>query len=234
MPKFICVSEVVREPKIHFFQVPRLGSYMAVQLEYQTCLFEEAYDAGVADMIKVQEIRRQQDEDRAQHEQSQAELKAQAEADGEAFKPDEKKWEPIQCKPFQTRKVQFVACLNTMGQDRKFSEKEKLFALRTVQKYRDRWEQAERENLKADIARKVAAMDDDRQYKESYDTLDQQTLTNIEEEATKVPEGQEPMTEEAKANASKKARFNAMTKSFYDPEGAVAHQRELERDKLKS
>jgi hypothetical protein len=80
----------------------------------------------------------------------------------------------------------------------------------------------------------VAAMDDDRQYKESYDTLDQQTLTNIEEEATKVPEGQEPMTEEAKANASKKARFNAMTKSFYDPEGAVAHQRELERDKLKS
>jgi len=78
----------------------------------------------------------------------------------------------------------------------------------------------------ADIARKVATMENDRQYKESYDALDQQTLTNIEEEAGKVPEGQEPMTEEAKSTAAKKARFNAMTKSFYDPEGAVAHLRD--------
>jgi hypothetical protein len=43
-----------------------------------------------------------------------------------------------------------------MGQDRKFSAEEKLFALRTVQRYRDRWEQSERENLNADIARKIA------------------------------------------------------------------------------
>lgn len=49
-----------------------------------------------------------------------------------------------------------------MGQDRTFTEEEKLFALRTVQKYRDRWEQSERENLKADIALKVASMEDDR------------------------------------------------------------------------
>jgi hypothetical protein len=157
-------------------------------------------------------------------------LRAQAEADGETFKADEKKWEPIQSKPYLTRKVQFVSCLNSMGQDRKFTEQEKLFALRTVQKYRDRWEQAERENLKADIARKVATMEDDRQYKETYDALDQQTLTNIEEESNKVPEGQEPMTEEAKSSASKKARFNAYTKTFYDPEGAVAHLRDLERE----
>lgn len=234
VPKFICVNEVVREPKIHFFQVPRLGSYMAVRLEYQTCLFEEAYDAGVQDMIKVQEIRRQQDEDRATHEQMQAELKAQAEADGEPFKADEKKWEPISTKPYLTRTVQIVCCLNTMGQDRKFDCTEKLFALRTVQKYRDRWEQAERENLKADIARKVAAMEEDRNYKESYENLDQQALTVIEEEATKVPEGSEPMTEEVKNSTMKKARFNALTKTFYDPEGAVAHQREHERDKLRS
>jgi hypothetical protein len=62
----------------------------------------------------------------------------------------------IEAKPYQTRTVQLVCCLNTMGQDRKFSAEEKLFALRTVQRYRDRWEQSERENLKADIARKIA------------------------------------------------------------------------------
>jgi hypothetical protein len=49
LPKFMVVPEVVREGKIHFFKVPRLGSYMAIRLEYETCLFEEALDAGVAD-----------------------------------------------------------------------------------------------------------------------------------------------------------------------------------------
>lgn len=28
------VPEVVREPKMHFYRVPRLGSYLAIPLEY--------------------------------------------------------------------------------------------------------------------------------------------------------------------------------------------------------
>jgi len=32
----------------------------------------------------------------------------------------------------------------------------------------------------------------------------------------------------------KKAKFAALTKTFYDPEGCIAHQRQLDRDKLKS
>jgi len=28
---------------------------MAIKLEYETCLFEEAFDAGVADLIEVNE-----------------------------------------------------------------------------------------------------------------------------------------------------------------------------------
>jgi hypothetical protein len=45
------VSEVVKEPNIHFFKVPRLGSYMAIRLEYESCLFEEALEAGVIDYL---------------------------------------------------------------------------------------------------------------------------------------------------------------------------------------
>lgn len=70
LPKFIVVPEVVRENKIHFFKVPRLGSYMAVRLEYQTCLFEEAYEAGVNDMIRVNELKRLQDEEKVIHKQT--------------------------------------------------------------------------------------------------------------------------------------------------------------------
>ena len=53
LPKFLIVPEVVKEPSIHFFKVPRLGSYMAIRLEYESCLFEEALDAGVIDYLQV-------------------------------------------------------------------------------------------------------------------------------------------------------------------------------------
>lgn len=56
LPRHFVVPEVVTEPKIHFFKVPRLGSYMAIRLEYQTCLYEEAYDAGVSDLLRIHEI----------------------------------------------------------------------------------------------------------------------------------------------------------------------------------
>jgi hypothetical protein len=58
LPAYKIVPEVVRDSKIHFFKVPRLGSYMAIRLEYQTCLYEEAFDAGVNDMLKVIEFKR--------------------------------------------------------------------------------------------------------------------------------------------------------------------------------
>lgn len=31
---------------------------MAIRLEYSTCLYEEAYDAGVADMVRVNELKK--------------------------------------------------------------------------------------------------------------------------------------------------------------------------------
>lgn len=44
LPKHILVDQVVREPKMHYYTVPRLGSYLAIKLEYDSCLFEEAFD----------------------------------------------------------------------------------------------------------------------------------------------------------------------------------------------
>lgn len=77
------------------------------------------------------------------------------------FTPEEKVWEPITPQPFKTRKEQYVVCLNTMGKDTKYSEEQKLFALRTVQKFRDRWEILERENLERDVTEKIDRSDVD-------------------------------------------------------------------------
>ena len=49
LSRHIMIEEVVEEPRIHFYQVPRLGSYLAIKLEYDSCLSEEAFDAAVID-----------------------------------------------------------------------------------------------------------------------------------------------------------------------------------------
>lgn len=41
--KHTFVPEVVRDPKMHYWKVPRLGSYMAIPMVYQSCLSVGAY-----------------------------------------------------------------------------------------------------------------------------------------------------------------------------------------------
>jgi hypothetical protein len=52
-PRHILIREVVKEPKINFFKVPRLGAYMAIKLEYNSCLFEDSFDAAVLNYVDV-------------------------------------------------------------------------------------------------------------------------------------------------------------------------------------
>jgi hypothetical protein len=40
----VYVPEVVRESNMHFYRVPRLGAFMAVPLDYNSCLFEKSLD----------------------------------------------------------------------------------------------------------------------------------------------------------------------------------------------
>jgi hypothetical protein len=124
LPRTIYVKEVVREPRMHFYKVPRLGCYMAIRLEYESCLFEESLDAAVVDYIEVRQRQKEQEEEK----KSFLEKAAQEERDNEgdqtfdsANLSTNRKWEDIKPKSFKTKKVQFVVCLNTLGQDREFT-----------------------------------------------------------------------------------------------------------------
>lgn len=57
-PKSVYVKEVVREPRMYFFKVPKLGSYMAIKLEYNSCLFEGALITAVSDYSDVRNKQR--------------------------------------------------------------------------------------------------------------------------------------------------------------------------------
>lgn len=71
----VLVREVVREPRIHFFKVPKLGSYMAIRLEYDSCLFVESYNDGIRDAISCRERMVEQDEAKRKHEEEEEDRK---------------------------------------------------------------------------------------------------------------------------------------------------------------
>lgn len=55
----IIVPEVVKEPKMHYYRVPKLGSYLAIKLEYDSCLFEYAFDEAIENYNLVNEKNKQ-------------------------------------------------------------------------------------------------------------------------------------------------------------------------------
>jgi hypothetical protein len=65
------VSEVVREQKMKFFRVPRLGSYMVIKMTYDSCLNEDALDDAVRDQQEVNARVKAQDDERKEFEDEQ-------------------------------------------------------------------------------------------------------------------------------------------------------------------
>jgi hypothetical protein len=63
-PKHVYVQEVVREPRMHFFKVPKLGSYLAIRLEYDSCLFEHSLNVAVSDYLEVKQRQKEQDDEK--------------------------------------------------------------------------------------------------------------------------------------------------------------------------
>lgn len=122
LPKHILVPEVVREEKIHYYDVPKLGSYLAIKLEYESCLSESAFDAALSNYIEVEHQRSEQAKEKEAWLADQAQKRADAEEGGEEFSPEERDFPEIKTSEYKTKPVRFAVCLNTMGQDREFSE----------------------------------------------------------------------------------------------------------------
>lgn len=50
-------------------------------------------------------------------------MKREKDDAGEEYIEEAKEWEDIQENPYKTQKVQYVVCLNTMGQDRGYTDR---------------------------------------------------------------------------------------------------------------
>lgn len=113
--KHIYVKEVVREPRMNFQRVPKLGSFMAVPLIYKSCLFDDALSEAVANWQDVKARQEQQELDKENFETQQLLAKDAALAANQEFEPEERVWEEIKIDEFKTEDQKFVVCLDTMG-----------------------------------------------------------------------------------------------------------------------
>lgn len=77
---------------MHYMKVPQLGSYMAIKLEYDSCLFEDAYDDAIDNYNAVNEKRKQQEVERVEWETQQQELEKERIENNEEFEKEEKEW----------------------------------------------------------------------------------------------------------------------------------------------
>lgn len=180
----LLVKEVVREPRIKFFKVPRLGSYLAIKLEYDSCLNEASFDAAVSDYLEIDSKMREIAKDKAEWHEDQQEKRLEAREANEMYTaPAEPTWPEVKPQEFKAQKESLVVCLNSMGQDREFTEEELKFALNTVQHFKECWEKSERKNLRSDIQWKLDANEWDRDYKEYFAEQDEMELGKLIDDA---------------------------------------------------
>lgn len=57
-----------------YYKFPRLGSYLAIKLEFNSCLSESAFDAAIENYQEVDQLNQNLEEEKKQWEEEQAEL----------------------------------------------------------------------------------------------------------------------------------------------------------------
>lgn len=119
----------MREPRIWFKRVPRLGSFLSVPLVYNSCLSDEALEAAIADNIDVSQRKAELQKEIDLFDDEQEQRKEAAATANEPFEPEEREWPVIDYAPFISTEEKWVVCLDTMGQDRQFTDDQKRFTL---------------------------------------------------------------------------------------------------------
>lgn len=104
------VKNVIREPTMYYFDVPKMGCYLAIPLTFRSCLYEGSFDAGVADLLDV--IQRKADQETSKL-QSDTRSRKESVVD-ENPEAEEELFEEINEAPYQTREVKLVVCLDTL------------------------------------------------------------------------------------------------------------------------
>ena len=63
--KFVYVSDVIKNEKVHFFRIPKLGAYLAAPLIYKSYLSESIFDKALEERKKYLQLKDEFDKEKA-------------------------------------------------------------------------------------------------------------------------------------------------------------------------
>ena len=160
------IADVTKEPRLKFFRVPRLGCYMAISLKYHSCLYDTSLDKAIEDYFETQQKKEAQAKEIQEQEAKEEQERESKEAAGEVYQPEPIEWPKIEEPPYQTFEREYVLCIDTIGQDKVFSENERKFALDMASHVIACWEKAEANALTKDKMLRISIKGRNEEFKE--------------------------------------------------------------------
>ncbi|CAD8201854.1 unnamed protein product [Paramecium octaurelia] len=159
--KGIYIPDVVKEPKVYFHRFPKLGCYFAIPMNFETSLFEDAFDAGLVNRIKYNsEVETQKSEIKTK-ELEHAEQLQNAESEDQKQQLEEEHQNYLSSlpqlvePPFLGIQQQYIVCGDTLGQDRKLSQEERNQLYDLIQQFGQSYQEKEIALLSEDINQQI-------------------------------------------------------------------------------
>ena len=167
--KMMEIQDVVNTKKIHFFREPRLGSYLFFDIGYRSSLNYDSLLSAIKNLQEYQQQNEEYEKAKAEKEEEERQKAANEEEQqnnegGEAEEEEDKKEggenegeedekdklvKPV-LKDFDKESKTLILSMDTLGQDRTFSESEKAFAQEISKLIRDSLEALEKKKLESD------------------------------------------------------------------------------------
>ena len=168
--KMLEIPDVVNTKKVHFYREPRLGSYLCFNIGYKSSL---NYNSLLSAIKNLQEYQVKNDEyekakaekeeeekqnaaneeenkDNDEGEDEEVEEKKEEGGDGEGDDEEKEKLIKPVLEDFEKEPKTLIISMDTLGQDRTFSESEKSFAQEISKLIRDSIESLEKQKLEND------------------------------------------------------------------------------------
>ncbi|EGR28594.1 hypothetical protein IMG5_172240 [Ichthyophthirius multifiliis] len=175
-PNYVYIPDLVKEPRMTYFRIPKLGSYIAFPLKYNSYLKVSKYQKKKKKLKKEeffndalqkrqeyqQELEKWTVEKKEKEEEFQKEIEA-LENDEEAQKEKQIEFdnfleqypEAPKEQGFLFEAKEYVLCADTMGQDREISQEDIKYLESYVQLFANSWEQTEKRLMSQDIDRYI-------------------------------------------------------------------------------
>ena len=167
--KMMEIKDVVNTKKMYFYREPRLGSYLCFNIGYKSSLNYNSLLSAIKNLKEFQAKNDEYEKAKAEKEEEETQNAANDEEnkdndEGENEEVEDKKEEegaegeddekvklikPV-LEDFEKEQKTLIISMDTLGQDRTFSESEKLFAQEISKLIRDSLEALEKQKLEND------------------------------------------------------------------------------------